>query len=199
MKLYGSLASPYVRKLRVLIAEKQLQVEFVVLPSAADARVATLNPLGKLPVLQRDDGSTMFDSPVIAEYLDSFTAPALIPHGGEARWQVLAWQALADGILDATVARMLEGRRPPELQSTDARTHQEGKVARAIAFAQQQLGDGAWLVEDRFSLADIALTTALEYVDFRYPHAWRLAHPRLANWLLHAAARPSFAATQPPT
>jgi len=199
MKLYGSLTSPYVRKLRVLIEEKRLAVEFVGVDSAADPRVSTLNPLGKLPVFERDDGYALFDSPVIAEYLDSLASPALIPAAGEARWQVLRLAALGDGILDAAVTRLLETRRPEALRSADAMKHQEAKITRAIDFAERESGAGPWLVENRFTLADIALITALEYVDFRYPHAWRDGHPRLARWLANAASRPSFAATRPPT
>ncbi len=198
MKLYGSLTSPFVRKVRVLAKEKQLPLEFVRFDSAADPRVAALNPLGKIPVLERDGGDMLFDSPVIAEYLDTLKTPALIPAAGEARWQVLRLQALADGILEAAVARMLEGRRPPALQSPETVKHQEGKIARTITFVEQQLGAGSWLVDNRLTLADIALAIALEYVDFRYPHAWRDAHPRLAQWLAALSARPSLLETPPP-
>jgi glutathione S-transferase len=118
MKLYGSLTSPYVRKCRVLIKEKALACEFVAGDvGAADSPVAALNPLGKVPVLERDDGSPLFDSPVVLEYLDSLKLPALLATSGEERWQMLRWQALADGIMDATVTRLLETRRPPEQQS----------------------------------------------------------------------------------
>src|SRR6266566_7283371 len=136
MKLYGSLTSPYVRKVRVLIKEKQLSVEFVAVETASDSRIAALNPLGKVPVFERDDGLALFDSPVIAEYLDSLKTPALIPASGEARWQVLRWVALGDGVLDAAVSRVMESRRPEPQRSADAMKHQEGKIARAIAFAE---------------------------------------------------------------
>lgn len=197
MKLYGSLTSPYVRKARVMIIEKQLPIQFVGLNSTADPRVAALNPLGKVPVLERD-GDALFDSPVIVEYLDSLKAPALIPATGESRWQVLHLAALADGILDAAVTRLLEVRRPDPQRSSDVLAHQEGKIARALAYADKKVKDKVWLVDDHFTLADIALVVALEYVDFRYPHAWKLTYPGLAHWLATACTRPAFVETQPP-
>lgn len=199
MQLYGSLTSPYTRKVRVVLAEKAIPCEFVLADAmAADGPVPALNPLGKVPVLTRDDGSTLFDSPVIAEFIDSMAAPALIPPLGDLRWSVRRWEALADGIMDAVVARLLESRRPVAQQSPEYVARQEGKVARALAFAEAELGDGVHLVADQFSLADIALAVALEYVDFRYPHDWRGRHPRLSEWLALASTRPSLASTQPP-
>ena len=199
MKLYGSFTSPYARKLRVLIIEKQLPVEFVFAnPTAADSVVPTLNPLGLVPVLVRDDGSVLFDSPVIAEYLDSLTSPALIPKAGEERWQVLRWAALADGILDVTVDRTLEARRPESQRLAATLTRHEAKIARAMDFAERELMDGPWLVANRLTLADIALATALGYVDFRYPHDWKTGHPRLAGWYAAVGARPAFVETRPP-
>src|SRR3990170_2078262 len=104
MKLYGSLTSPYVRKARVLIREKNLACEFVVADAwAADSPIPALNPLGKVPVLVLDNGKTLFDSPVIVEYLDSLKTPPLLATSGETRWQMLCWTALADGMLDAVV------------------------------------------------------------------------------------------------
>lgn len=199
MKLFGSLTSPYVRKARMLVKEKQLPVEFFALESAADPRVAALNPIGKVPVLQRDDGSTLFDSPVIVEYLDSLKAPALIPAAGEARWQTLRWHALGDGIVDAAVVRTMELRRPAAQQSKDSVSHQEGKIARCLTYAEQHIGDGQWIMEDHLTLADIAIAAALGYVDFRYPHEWKSGHRKLAKWFAAFSARSSFTDTHPPT
>jgi glutathione S-transferase len=198
MKLYGSLTSPYTRKLRVVILEKQLPIEFVEVPAATDPQVAARNPLGKVPVLERDDGSALFDSPVAAEFLDTLAAPALIPAAGEARWQTLRWAALADGIMDATVLRMMETRRPAALQSADAMKHQEGKILRAIDFAERELRPGPWLLEDRLTFADIAFAVALDYVDFRYPNDWRSSHMKLTRWHAGLSSRPSFVQTHPP-
>lgn len=198
MKLYASLTSPYARKVRILLAEKAIDCELCVSdPVGPDSPVPALNPLGKVPVLARDDGSVLFDSPVILEWLDRSKPPQLIPADGESRVQVLLWQALADGIMDAAVLRMTETRRAPEHQSKHAIAHQEGKVARAMAWANERV-TGDFLVESRFSLADIALGAALDYVDLRNPHGWRAAHPVLARWHSTLAERPSFVATRPP-
>lgn len=200
MKLYGSLTSPYVRKIRILIAEKGLDVEFVVAdPNAADSPIPAHNPLGLVPTLVRDDGSALFDSPVIAEYLDSLGPPALIPPAGEPRWQVLRYAALADGILDQAVARTMELRRPESERSAAANKRREQKIGRALDFAERHISAGAYLVEGRLTLADIALAVALGYVDFRYPHDWRAPRPRLAAWHGGMAARPSYATTRPPS
>ncbi len=198
MKLYASLTSPFARKIRVFLAEKSLACEFVQADAnAPGSPVPDLNPLGKVPVLERDDGSVLFDSPVILEWLDGTSQPRLIPEAGEARWQALLWQALADGLMDAVVTRMLELRRAPEHQSKTAIAHQEGKVARALGWANQRVG-GEHLVGPSFGLADVALTCALDYTDFRYPHGWRASLPQLAAWHARQCERPSFLATLPP-
>jgi glutathione S-transferase len=199
MNLYGSLTSPYVRKARVLLREKDLPCEFVVADAwAADSPIPPLNPLGKVPALALDNGDVLFDSPVIVEYLDSLKAPALLPAAGEARWQALRWEALADGILDAVVTRFLETRRPAPQQSAENIRRQEGKIARGLEYAEGRLGDGPWLMMDRFTVADLAVAVALEYTDFRYPHDWRGRHPRLGSWHAGIGARPSFVDTRPP-
>lgn len=199
MKLYGSLTSPYVRKARILIREKNLPCEFVVADAwAADSPVPALNPLGKVPVLALDNGDALFDSPVIVEYLDSLQAPALLAAAGAARWDMLRWQALADGVLDAVVTRLLESRRPAAQQSADNLRRQEEKVARSLDYIAHRLGSNQWLASESFTLADLAVAVALEYTDFRYPHDWRGRHPRLGQWLAGVSARPSFLETRPP-
>ena len=199
MKLYGSLTSPYVRKLRILLREKGVPCEFVQADAwAADSPVPRLNPLGKVPVLERNDGSALYDSPVIFEYLDSLKAPALLAPAGEERWAMLRLQALADGILDATVTRLLESRRPQPQQSPENIKRQEEKIARGLAFVDSMPKGEAYLMQNRFTIADLCLGVALEYVDFRYPHDWRGKHPRLALWLAGIGTRPAFAETVPP-
>ncbi|MDH3513887.1 MAG: glutathione S-transferase N-terminal domain-containing protein [Gammaproteobacteria bacterium] len=199
MKLYGSLTSPYVRKARILLQEKKIPCEFTVADAwAADSPVPALNPLGKVPVLVLDNQDVLFDSPVIVEYLDALTPPAWLPAAGQARWETLRWQALADGLLDAAVIRFLESRRPAAQQSADIVRRQEEKIARAIDFVAQHLPRGSWLMADRFTLADLFLGVALEYTDFRYPHDWRGRQPRLGEWLAGISARPSFTDTRPP-
>lgn len=199
MKLYGSLTSPYVRKARILIREKNLPCEFVVADAwGADSPVPALNPLGKVPVLALDNGELLFDSPVIIEYLDSMKAPALLPASGEARWQMLRWEALADGILDAVVTRLLESRRPAVQQSAENIRRQEEKITRSLDYTERHLSNGPWLMSDHFTVADLTMGVALEYTDFRYPHDWRRQHQRLGSWLAGVSARASFVETLPP-
>ncbi len=199
MKLYGSLTSPYVRKVRISLREKSIACDFVVSdPWDEASMVPKLNPLGKVPVLELDDGSTLFDSPVIIEYLDSLKGESLLPASGETRWQVLRWQALGDGILDAAVTRLLETRRPEELQSSATISYQESKVARALEFIDKTDKGKHYFMDDRFTLADLTIGVALEYVDFRYPHNWREQFPRIALRLAGLSTRPSFAETLPP-
>jgi glutathione S-transferase len=199
MKLYGSLTSPYVRKVRILVREKNLACDFVMADAwAADSPIPALNPLGKVPALALDNGDVLFDSPVIVEYLDSLKAPALLAVSGAARWEMLRWQALADGMLDATVSRLLESRRPAEQQSAESIRRQEEKIARSLKYTVDHLRSGPWLVLDRFTLADLVMAVALEYIDFRYPHDWRSRYPRLAPWLAAISARPSLIETRPP-
>lgn len=199
MQLYGTLTSPYVRKVRIFAHEKQLPLEFIAeAPRDPAGHVPALNPLGKIPVLRRDDGTALFDSVVILEFLDSLARPALLPTDGEARWMVQRWHALAQGILDATVARLTETRRPAEKQMPEALTKQEAKIAASLKFAAQHLAAGPWLVGQSLTLADIAMGTALAYVDFRYSNAWRQTYPALAAWAQNMASRPSFQLTAPP-
>lgn len=199
MKLYGSLTSPYVRKIRVMLKEKAIPCDFIVEgPADPGGHVPALNPLGKVPVLVRDNNEVLFDSPLIADYLDSLNGEPLIPRGGEERWQVLRWHALGQGVLDAVVARLMEVRRPPEKQSAEIVTRQESKIIAALKYADSAKKGPAYLVGERFSLADLALGVALEYIDFRFPHDWRSQHPRLAHWLAGISTRGSFAETVPP-
>ncbi len=200
MKLYGSLTSPYVRKVRAFILEKRLPVELVVeAPTDSAGNVARLNPLGKVPLLVRDDGEVLFDSPMIIEYLDSQGGSALLPPPGEARWRVQRWHALAQGMADATVARLMETRRAREKQDPGQIARQEGKIAAAMTFAQDHLGSGQFLRGDAFGIADIAMAASLEYIDFRYAHDWRSKYPRLAQWHAGVAERACLKETRFPT
>ncbi len=195
MKLYASPTSPFARKVRAVALEKRvkLAVEMLAPPYTA---VASLNPLGKIPVLERDDGSVLFDSPVIVQYLDALPSPEPSLLGdGELRWSVELWQALGDGIMEATVLRMLETRREPAQQAAWMLERQESKIAGALDYAEARAGDG-FLVGGRFTLADIALCAAVGYVDLRYPHPWRDARPRLAAYVERVGARACLAETR---
>jgi glutathione S-transferase len=198
MKLYGSLTSPYVRKVRVFLREKDIAYEFITEgPSDTAGNVSRLNPLGKIPVLIREDGEALFDSPMIVEYLDSLQGEPLIPSPGEARWQAQRWHALGQGIADAVVTRLTETRRSPERQDPAVIHRQEGKIAAALNFAERHTRGGEFLVENRLTVADIAVSVALGYVDLRYAHDWRNHYPRLAQWLSVFSRRPSFVETMP--
>jgi glutathione S-transferase len=164
---------------------------------AAGSPVPALNPLGKVPALERDDGTVLFDSPVIVEYLDSLKAPALLAASGEPRWTTLRFQALADGVLDAVVARLLESRRPPEQQSAKDMARQEEKVARALAWTDSYV-QGEYLMGNTFTLADLVVGVMLDYTDFRYPHDWAARHPKLSRWHQAIRQRPAFVGTRAP-
>src|SRR3569832_2272000 len=190
MKLYGSLTSPYVRKVRTFLHEKGVAYDFIVeSPSDAAGNVARLNPLGKIPVLVRNDGEALFDSPMVIEYIDSLRGAPLIPPSGETRWQAQRWHALGQGILDAVVARLMETRRPQVGQDSRGIARQESKVAAALRFAAQHYSGADYLVGASFSIADVALGVALEYIDLRYAHGWRSRWPRLAAWRRPGARR----------
>jgi glutathione S-transferase len=196
MKLYGSLTSPYVRKVRAFVQETGLTVEFTVeAPTDPAGNVARLNPLGKVPVLVRDNGEVLFDSPMIIEYLDSLAATPLLPQSGEDRWRIQRWHALGQGMADATVARLMETRRVQEKQDPGLIARQEGKIAAAMSFAEDHLR-GHYLGGERFGLADIAVAVALEYIDFRYAHDWRTPYPHLAEWHAGVAERPCLKDTR---
>jgi len=198
MKLYGSLTSPYVRKVRVFLKEKGIAYEFVVEgPGDAAGNVARLNPLGKVPTLVRDDGEVLFDSLMIVEYLDSLMGTPLIPLPGEARWQAQRWHVLGQGMADATVTRLMETRRDPARQEPVVIHKQEDKIAAALGFAEGHFEGGEFLVGHQLTVADIALGVALGYLDLRYAHEWRGSHPRLAQWFAAFSRRPSFIETAP--
>lgn len=200
MKLIGSLTSPYVRKARIVLAEKKIEYEFVLdNPWSAGSGVARLNPLGKVPVLVLDDDSTLFDSRVIVEYLDGVTPNnRLLPAAGRERIRIKRWEALADGVLDAAVAVRLEAKRPKHEQSADWIARQREKIDRSLEAMSEDLGEHPWCSGNAFSLADVAVGTALGYLDFRLPDIqWRDRHANLARLFEELMERPSFAETVP--
>lgn len=199
MKLLGSNTSPYTRKARLVLAEKGLPFEYLVdPPREPGSRVPALNPLGRIPTLILDDGTVVFDSPVICEYLDTLNdTPILIPRGDpRARLAVRRWEALADGIMDSAVVVRLESLRPPERQDAATLALHGGAIDRALAHAAGQLGTRPWCEGGAVSLADLALVSALLYLDLRQPERdWRGAHPGLATFAARLCARPSVQAT----
>lgn len=200
MKLIASLTSPYVRKVRIVLAEKKIDYELVLdSPWVEGNKVAAANPLGKIPVLVLDDESTVFDSRVIAEYLDA-VAPnnRLIPASGRERISVKRWEALADGILDAAVAVFLEAKRPDGERSASWIERQRGKIDTALKAISDDLGEQAWCHGNSLSLADIAVGCALGYLAFRLGDIpWAQRHPNLARLYEKLMQRPAFADTVP--
>lgn len=201
MKLIGSLTSPYARKVRIVLAEKKIDYELVIdSPWVEGNQIAALNPLGKIPVLVLDDESTLYDSRVIAEYLDT-VAPnnRLIPASGRERIGVKRWEALADGVLDAAVAAFLESRRPDGERSSSWIERQRGKVDQALNAMSDELGAQPWCHGNGLSLADVAVGCALGYVSFRLADiAWREQYPNLVQLYDKLMQRPAFAETTPP-
>ncbi|MHB8254605.1 MAG: glutathione S-transferase family protein [Acidiferrobacter sp.] len=199
MKLYGHGTSPYVRKVRIALHEKNIRFEWAQeAPSDPGSRVVSLNPLGKVPVLETDDGQILFDSALLIEYIDSLSAERLIPAEGPERFKVLLWNTVGSGMVDATVARLIETRRPENQRSRALLARHEACIVRSLAWADDANKGQAYLIGERFSLADLSLGLALQYIDFRYPHDWRSKHPRLAKWLAGISSRGSFADTLPP-
>jgi len=200
MKLIGTATSPYTRKVRVVLAEKRMECEFVVdAPNTDNSTVIQYNPLGKIPVLVLDDESTLFDSRVIAEYLDNASpGNRLIPEEKRPRIQVRRWEALADGCTDAAVAVVMEKRRPAEQQSPEWISRQQGKVDRALQMMADDLAAKTWCTGDFFTLADIAVGCCLVWLELRWPDLpWRRNHPNLARLADKLAQRQSFRDTVP--
>lgn len=200
MKLVGSLTSPYVRKVRIVLAEKHISYDFEVdIPWNVGSHVSDCNPLGKVPVLILDDGTTLFDSRVIIEYLDNVSSVSrLIPKSDQDRILVKRWEALADGITDAAATIFLERKRPDIQQSTDWIARQQKKVTLGLKIAAQELNDKKWCEGNTFSLADIALCCTLGFLVFRFPEIeWRNTFPNLANLADTLERRISFLETVP--
>ncbi|MCH2220994.1 MAG: glutathione S-transferase [Dechloromonas sp.] len=200
MKLIGSHTSPYTRKVRIVLAEKKIEYDFVVeSPWTPGNKVADYNPLGKIPVLVLDDDTALFDSRVIVEYIDNVTPNnKLFPAPNRERIEVKRWEALADGLCDAAVAALLERKRPANEQSADWIERQLAKVKRALAFMSEELDDKSFCMGTHISMADLALGTALGYLNFRFPEiAWQADHPNLSKLYDKLMQRPAFADTLP--
>lgn len=199
MKLYGSPTSPYARKVRVLIKEKHLPVEFVIEdPWPDDSPIAMRNPLSKVPVLEIGPDRYLFESSMVVHYLDHVDGKSIEPKDAAGYWQSQWWQALGNGIIDAVIARVLESRRPPDKQMPEKMAREEARLRRALALAEKKFNGGSYLAGDRFTLADLVTGVGLQYIDFRYAHDWRSTHPRLAQWHAGIAGRKSFMETLPP-
>ena len=202
LQLYCSVLSPYARKVRIVLAEKQIPHEFIeISASAPGSPVPKINPLGKVPVMVVDDETVLYDSGVIAEYLDMLVpAPSLLPAGGMERVLVRRWDALGQGICDAAVAiahernRSVEAQRSPELMAKQRITVENG-----LAAADRDIGDREWCYGNALSLGDISLVMAMGWVTQRLPEIeWHRNLPRLAAYRARLEERASFRATANP-
>ncbi|NKE69048.1 glutathione S-transferase [Ramlibacter sp. RBP-2] len=203
MKLIGSMSSPYVRKVRIVMAEKKLDYEFVLEDVwAADTTIAQSNPLGKVPCLVMEGGEALFDSRVIVEYLDTLSPVGkLIPVVGRERAEVKTWEALADGVMDAAILARMEAHWPGRAQGERSKAwidRQVGKVNASVKAMSQGLGDKPYCAGIYLSLADIAVGCALGYLDFRFPDIdWRGSYPNLAKLQDKLMQRQSFIDSKP--
>jgi glutathione S-transferase len=197
LKVIGSYVSPYVRKVMACAILRGIEdrIERWTVPTT-DPALAALNPLAKVPTLVTDDGTVLYDSPVICEYLDSIgDAPKLFPPAGPARWKALQQEALADGILDASQPRRREIALPQDEGRTSWIALQRGKVDRGIAALEAQAGSLGRLA----TIGEITIGCALGYLDLRYANEpWRPGHPKLEAWYAKVAALPAMARTAPP-
>jgi glutathione S-transferase len=200
MRLYWSPASPYARKVMACAVARGLDGRIeteATNPHISPAGLVADNPLSKVPCLISDEGVALFDSPVICEYLDSLgDAPRLFPASGLARWRALRLQALADGIMDAAVARRMEGQKPQDdgRQAFDAR--QKAAIDRAVSVLETEADALGTAAEP--TIGTVAAGCALGYLDFRFAHEpWRPAAPRLAAWFAALLAWPAMARTAP--
>ena len=204
MKLIGSLTSPYVRKVRIVMAEKKLDYELVTEDVwSATTTIGQSNPLGKVPCLVMEGAEALFDSRVIVEYLDALSPVGkLIPSVGRERAGVKTWEALADGVLDAAILARLEATwtgRSAEQRSSAWIDRQLSKVHASGQAMSTGLGEQAFCSGVHLSLSDISVGVALGYLDFRFPEIdWRNPHPNLHKLFDKLMQRPSFADTLPP-
>jgi glutathione S-transferase len=203
MKLIGSLTSPYVRKVRIVMAEKKLEYQFEQEDVWGSDAILASNPLGKVPCLVMEGGEAVFDSRVIVEYLDARSPLArLIPEPNRERTEVRTWEALADGILDAAILARLEATWPQRLAEQRNQAwidRQLVKVGASLEAIATGLAEKPWCTGIHMTLADIAVGCALGYLAFRFPQiAWREEHPPLGRLADKLNARQSFIDTVPP-
>ena len=203
MKLIGSNASPYVRKVRVVMAEKKLDYDFVTEDVwGAETTIGQSNPLGKVPCLVMEGGEALFDSRVIVEYLDTLSPVGkLIPAMGRERAEVKTWEALADGVVDAAILARLEANWAGRTKAQRSQVwidRQMSKVHASLKAMSQGVGEKPFCAGIYLSLADIAVGCALGYLDFRFPSIdWRGPYPNLAKLHEKLSQRQSFIDSMP--
>jgi glutathione S-transferase len=203
MKLIGALTSPYVRKVRIVMAEKKLDYELILEDVWSSDAILKANPLGKVPCLLLEGGEAVFDSRVIVEYLDHRSPVGrLIPEANRERIEVRTWEALADGLLDAAILARLEQTWPGRSDAQRCAAwidRQMVKVQASLSAMSGSLGERQWVCGNHMSLGDISVGCALGYLDFRFPVIdWRATHPGLMRLFDRLNARQSFVDTAPP-
>lgn len=201
MKLYGSLTSPYVRKVRALVHETGLANKVQLIqqdPRKNTGGYHRKYPLARVPALETDKGEVLFDSPVICEYLDSLHRKRkMFPAKGAMRWRALKLQAMADGILDCAVPLRGELMRPVRQRSPEFVRSREASIRRAVDALEAAAKGGE--LNQRVDIGTLAVACALGYLDFRFAvMGWRRRHPALSKWFESFSRRPSIASTAPP-
>lgn len=196
MKVYGTPHSPFARKVRVAAIEtgQAGAIDWTMIDlNDRPAELGAINPLDQVPVLIRDDGKALYDSPVICEFLDSrHDGPKLLPEAGKARWTVLRLQALGDGLGGASAALAGERRRPEDRQSEPFIANQTKKINAALGALEGEVG----ALEGPLTIAPIAVSCAMGYMELRNcAPGWRAAQPRLAAWYDNFCQRPSMTET----
>jgi glutathione S-transferase len=202
VKLFNSPNSPYGRKARIIIHELKLgaRVEEVAVSLPADAKFRAINPLGKIPALLLDDGSVIYDSPVICEYLDELGGGKFFPRAtllkeAQGRWRALTLQALGDGLADAVVRRNQEMRLSEDKRSAGVIERQTAAIEAAFGVANR----AAPKFPEFPTIGEIAIGCAIGYLDLRVPNdGWRARYPKLAEWLITFSHFDSVQATKPP-
>src|SRR5256885_4095595 len=203
MKLLASTASPYARKVRIVLAEKKIECELQPVDvSPVDNPVNAHNPLGKIPTLVLDDGTALYDSRVIVEFLDNASPISrLIPEDVRDRVAVRRWEALADGVLDAGLLVRYESVRDKNEQSKAWVAKQLERMKRGMAQLASELEGRTWCQGDRYSLADISVGCMIGWLNVRKPGGidWSAEYPAVAKHYEKLLERPAFADTVPPT
>jgi glutathione S-transferase len=201
MKLLASPASPYTRKVRIVLTEKKIDCELEVVDvNPAENPVNRHNPLGKIPTLLLDDGTALYDSRVIVEFLDGKSPIGrLIPDDLRDRVAVRRWEALADGVLDAGLLVRYEAMRDASERSKAWSDKQLSRMKRGMAQMTSELAERPWCHAERYSLADIALGCCVGWLGFRKPGDvdWHREYPALGRHYEKLMARPAFAETVP--
>jgi glutathione S-transferase len=201
MKLYASPGSSFARKIRVLLIEKNVKHEVVMLNLWEPNDYQTINPVGKVPSLKLDDGRVLINSPLIADYVDGkYPAPRFIPTDAETRLEVRRWEAVADGMMDAVALTLYENRFHDEAaRSQTWLSRQRDKINAGLSALEGFLGNRAWLVGDSMSLADLAISCHLGFIVPRAPHLFAQDRfPNLARLWKTMETRESMKKTAPP-